>query len=545
MNCFSELDGSIYADGEVPAEERRRMEAHLVVCPRCRMLVDSLRKEAHLLADILQTTPAEGFETATGLRSALGLLWAFLGMVGVALSVVMVLTWAGREFLGSTSLFNPFNRTMFMTIFVNAALYISEEGATMFYSLVTTLSAVMVGLLLVVGLRFLLRRQTMAMGLLAALGLAFFLASAAPASAIEKRHGTVITVPAGQTVDDSLLITGQSVSIDGTVNGNVYMWCHRAVIRGNIKGDLFTGNQSLEIDGTVEGNVYTYSQNVVVRGHVTRGLHAFAANIEVDKDGQVGNDTEAFSGDVRLDGTVGRDLDVKVGTLEIGGHVGRNVRVRAGDSITILAPARIDGNLDASVKNTDHVHVEPGAAVAGKRHVQLTEKEPSRYSQRRFYVWQAVRLGAALLTGFVLFLLFPTLFAGRIESALGALTAAGIGLVLLIVPPIAAILAGITLVGLPLGLIALMTWIAGLYLAKVFVAVAIGQMLVPPGADSKRQNASFAIALLLGLAIVFVAINLPYVGWLTKFLVLIMGLDLLGRQVLVAWRHTHGGMASK
>jgi len=543
MDCFSELKYSIYVDGELPADERSQVDEHLLVCPRCRALVAALRKEVSLLSEVLQTTRAEALETANGLRSALGILGAFSGMVAVAMGVVMVLTWAGRQFLGSTPLFNPLNRTAIITVFVDAALYLANQGASMLYSIVTTLSALSLGFLVLVAVRFALRRNSLSMGLLAGLGLTFLLGAPAPASAMEKRGGTVVTVPEGQTIDDSLAIAGQSVSINGTVNGNVYMWCQRAVIRGDVKGDVFSGSQSLEIDGAVEGNVYSYSQNVVVRGHVMRGLHAFAADLEVDKNGQVGSDTEAFSGDVRFDGTLGRDLEVTGGTLEIGGHVARNVHVKASDSITVFAPARIDGNLEASVNKAVDVHIEPGAAVTGKTNVHLTEKAPSRYSQPRFYVWQAVRLGAALLTGFILFLLFPTLFAGRIESALGTLAAVGIGLVLLIVPPIAAILAGITLVGLPLGLIDLMAWIAAIYLAKVFVAAAIGQMLVPPGADPKRQNGYFAVALLLGLVIVFVAINLPYIAWLTKFLVLLLGLDLLGRQALVAWRRTHGGMA--
>ena len=453
MDCFSELKYSIYVDGELPADERCQVDEHLLVCPRCRALVAAFRRESSLLRDVLQTTPTEALETATGVRSALGILGAFSGMVAVAVGVVMALTWAGREFLGSTPLFNPLNRTAIITVFVDAALYLANQGASMLYSILTTLSVLMLGFVALVAVRFALRRNSLSMGLLAGLGLTFLLGSPAPAAAMERRGGTVVNIPAGQTIDDSLLVAGQSVSIDGTVNGNVYTWCQRVVVRGDIKGDLFTGNQSLEIDGTVEGNVYTYGQNVVVRGHVTRGLHMFGGDLEVEKDGQVGGDTEAFSGDVRFDGAAGRDLDVMVGTLEIGGRVGRNVHVRAGDSITVLAPARIDGNLEASVKNTDHVHIEPGAAVAGKTIVHLTEKEPSRYSQPRFYLWQVVRLGAALLTGFILFLLFPTLFAGRIESALGTLTAVGIGFVLLIVPPIAAIIAGITLVGLPLGLL--------------------------------------------------------------------------------------------
>jgi len=539
MDCFSELHYSIYVDGELPADERSQVDEHLLVCPRCRALVAALRRESSLLTDVLQATPAEAFDAATGIGSALGILGAFSGMVAVAVGVVMALTWAGREFLGSTPLFNPLNRTAIITVFVDAALYLANQGASMLYSIVTTLSALTLGFLALVAVRFALRRNSLSMGLLAGLGLTFLLGSPTPAVAIEKRGGTVVTVPAGQTIDDSLLATGQSVSINGTVNGNAYIWCQRVVVRGDIKGDLFTGNQSLEITGTVEGNVYTYGQNVVVRGHVMRGLHMVGATLDVDKEGQVDSDTLAYSGDVRFDGTAGRDLDVGVGTLEIGGHVGRNVHVRAGDSITVFAPARIDGSLEASVNNAVDVHVEPGAAVAGKTVVHLTEKARSRYSQPRFYLWQAVWLGAALLTGFILFLLFPTLFAGRIESALGTLAGIGIGLVLLIVPPVAAIIAGITLVGLPLGLIGLMAWIAALYLAKVFVAAVIGQMLVTPGADPKRQSGYFAIALLLGLAIVFVAINLPYIGGWTKFLVLLLGLDLLGRQVLVTWRRGH------
>jgi cytoskeletal protein CcmA (bactofilin family) len=543
MDCFSELTYSIYVDGELPADERSQVDEHLLVCPRCRALVLALRREASLLTGVLQTTSAESLETATGLHSALGILGAFSGMVAVAVVVVMVLTWVGREFLGSTPLYNPINRTAIIAAFVDAALYLANQGASMLYSIVTTLSVLTLAFLVLVAVRFALRRNALSMGLLAGLGLTFLLGSPSSAAAIERRTGTVVTIPEGQTVEDSLFVAGQSVSVNGTVNGNAYMWGQRIVVRGDIKGDLFTGNQSLEIDGTVEGNVYSYGNTVVVRGHVMRGLHIFAADLEVYKDGQVGSDAVAFAGDVRFDGTAGRDLDVRVGTLEMAGHVGRNVHARAGDRITVFAPARIDGNLEASVNNATDVHIEPGAAVSGKKDVHLTVKEPSRYSQPRFYLWQAVRLGAALLTGFILFLLFPTLFAGRIESALGTLTGVGIGFVLLIVPPIAAVALGITLVGLPLGLVSLMAWIVGLYLAKVFVAATIGQMLVPPGADPERQNASFALALLLGLAIVFVAINLPYIAWLTKFLVLLLGLHLLGRQVLATWRRAYGGRA--
>jgi cytoskeletal protein CcmA (bactofilin family) len=411
---------------------------------------------------------------------------------------------------------------------VSAALYMSEEGASMFYSLVTTLSAVMLGVLLVLGIRFLLRRQTLSMGLLAGLGLALFLGSAAPAKAIERRGGTVITVPAGQTIDDSLVAAGQFINIDGTVNGNVYLSSQHTIIRGDIKGDVFSFSQSLDINGTVEGNVYAYSDAITVRGHITRGLHVFGGTLDLQKGGQVSDDAMGFCGTFRLDGTVGRDVNAMVGTAELTGEVGRNVNLRT-DNLAVLAPAHINGDLKAGLKDISHARVEPGAIITGKTDVYLRKQGPTRYAQPRFYFWQAVRLGGALLTGFVLFLLFPVLFGGRLETARATLVALGVGFLVFVATPIAAVIAGITLVGLPLGILGLLTWIASLYLAKVFVGAALGQMLLGPGDGGK---ASFAAALLLGLFILYVAMNLPYVGGVLTFLVLLLGPGLVARQLL-------------
>ena len=53
MSCFPELTYSIYADDELTADERRNVDAHLVGCRSCRVLVSSLRDEASLVSDAL------------------------------------------------------------------------------------------------------------------------------------------------------------------------------------------------------------------------------------------------------------------------------------------------------------------------------------------------------------------------------------------------------------------------------------------------------------------------------------------------------------
>ena len=53
MTCLSELTCSMYADGELSAEETRDAERHLAECPQCRTLVAALRGENQILASAL------------------------------------------------------------------------------------------------------------------------------------------------------------------------------------------------------------------------------------------------------------------------------------------------------------------------------------------------------------------------------------------------------------------------------------------------------------------------------------------------------------
>jgi hypothetical protein len=89
-------------------------------------------------------------------------------------------------------------------------------------------------------------------------------------------------------------------------------------------------------------------------------------------------------------------------------------------------------------------------------------------------------------------------------------------------------LRAVAIIGLPLGLISLGLWLLGLYLAKIFVAAWVGQGLKEAPAGKAGQ---FVLALLLGLVIVFVAVNLPYVGALLRFLIWLMGLGVLFSRV--------------
>ncbi len=529
MSCFSELTYSIYADGELSTEEAHRVEAHLAVCSRCQALLVGLRTENRLLTEVLQRTEEDPFAVASSPRVVVGMVLGFLSMLAVALAFVMAVTWLAKLFPSAADWLSPFNRTVLLNLFFSAILYLAEEGAAMLHSILTTLSALMLGLLVVGCVRLLVRRRSAPVALLAGLVLAF--TSTPSGSALERRKGATVTVPSSQTVDTTLLANAETTNIDGTVNGDLIAFSRRVVIKGSVKGDVLCFCQTVDMDGTVGGNIYGFVQSLSVRGSVARSVYAWVQSFQLDPAGRVDADVVAGGAEVSLQGTVGRDVTFGGGSAELRGKIGRDLQAYT-DNLTVAAPARVGGNLTAHVHKKEHVQIDPGASVTGKTEIRLREKSPSRYAKPSFYFWQGIQLIAALLIGLVLFWLFPAPFRARLDKAGPALRAVGVGFLILVATPVAAIIAGITLIGLPIALMGLATWLAGLYLSKVFVAALVGQAMMGPPVGQPRR---FALALLLGLLIVYVAINLPYLGGWVSFLVILLGLGVAFTQVRSHW----------
>jgi hypothetical protein len=138
-------------------------------------------------------------------------------------------------------------------------------------------------------------------------------------------------------------------------------------------------------------------------------------------------------------------------------------------------------------------------------------------------VWKAIWLAAAFLVGFALHALLPGLFPARVPRGGALLRAAGLGFAALVVVPAAALLLMVTLIGLPAGLLVLGLWLAALYLAQILVATVVGRGLLQ---KADAPPAPIAPVLLVGLVFVVVAVNLPYVGGLLRFAVLVLGLGL-------------------
>jgi hypothetical protein len=170
--------------------------------------------------------------------------------------------------------------------------------------------------------------------------------------------------------------------------------------------------------------------------------------------------------------------------------------------------------------------------VGGLVDRQLVEREQrrNRYATVGFYVRQIVRLGAAFVTGLLLFWLFPALRTLVLPDLGAALRSAGIGLAATVTLPVLAVLLCVTVVGIPLGIATFVLGALGLYFAKTVVAQLVGRRLF----RSPVGEPHYAATLLAGLTIVIIAINVPFVGGIVNAVATLLGFGMI---VTVIYAH--------
>ena len=159
----------------------------------------------------------------------------------------------------------------------------------------------------------------------------------------------------------------------------------------------------------------------------------------------------------------------------------------------------------------------------------------SRYRDGRFYTWLAISFVASFLMGLLLHALLPGAFAAQLETGRAFGTALGLGFAFAVLCPLALLLLALTVVGIPLALIGFAAWAVALYLGAVVVAALVGRSLVGSRSDGPRE---FGIALALGLVVVFLLRNLPFVGDAAGWVIALVGVGLLLGQLQELWRRS-------
>jgi hypothetical protein len=159
-------------------------------------------------------------------------------------------------------------------------------------------------------------------------------------------------IEAGETVNDDIILSadvvvmdgkvegmliamGNDVTINGTVNGDVFISGANATVTENavINGNLFFGGQALKMNGKLDGSMFVGGSTCVVEAKTSIKRNLYFGGFSLTTVGGSKIEKDLFVGGYQavLRGDVGRDVKMGGAALQLDGKVGRDVIADVGE----------------------------------------------------------------------------------------------------------------------------------------------------------------------------------------------------------------------
>ena len=389
-------------------------------------------------------------------------------------------------------------------------------------SLMGFLAVATLGAVLIWFLRRHFSRNTTTYAVVMGVAILCALTLAPTAGATEVEHGDPnYTLPAGQEVKTDLVVFASRTRIDGDVDGDLIVWSQNVLVNGHVKGDVIVFAQHVRIDGAVDGNVRAACQVLTLNGSVSRNLMSWSQSAELDETSKVGGSVTIGGSNLELNGQTGGDVLSFGAETEINGTLGRDVDIH-GARLKIGPNGEIRGK--TTFVGVREPEVSSSAKLASAIVSEIQHRGPD-YASPGYYWHQTLFWGAKFLLGLVLLLAAPAFFFDAENASRKFGSAFGTGCLVMIAVPIAAIIAGITIVGLGVGIVLILLYIVAIYAAQIFVGAWLGEKIL--GAKVGVGAAIARLALGLGIIHAVRMIPIPFEGPILGFVVTVWGLGAL------------------
>ena len=311
-----------------------------------------------------------------------------------------------------------------------------------------------------------------------------------------------------EILHEDLFVSGNTVVINGIVDGDVYIAADNISITGTISEDVYVAAETVNLTGSVYGDLVSFGSTVNVIGSVGKSAYLIGGN--VSSTGSVVDDLIAIGGVVNTEGYVDEDL------------------IALGGDITVSSTVKEDLiAFGAGLSLSD-------ATVSGK-----TYKEEGNFQTEDFNFvfnpdvsWSTI-LSTTLITavstyliGTLLIYLMPvkTLNIVKLSTNTGEdfIKSFATGFVILFIAsaPLLLLLS-FTIIGIPLAgiLFTLLTFLV-LY-ARLWVEIGIGKLVLTSIGEKKF---SFYTALLIGRCVSILINLIPIVGTIYTMVITLVGL---------------------
>lgn len=303
------------------------------------------------------------------------------------------------------------------------------------------------------------------------------------------------------------------VNFDGTALEDYFAVANDVDLSGSFQDDLWAAGRNVRFSGSVDSNLRLYSLEVLtVEGPIGGNLRAITStgNLLLGADTAVGGDARLFSGKrVTVKGRIERDLSIQASEAVIEAEILGDLILRAG-KIQLLPGTRIHGDLIHY--STQSLPLPQGVEVLGERR-QLPPAPSEIETTLRQWKWglKAIQILTSLILGLLMLRILPRFTGQNVDLILHYRNPSlSIGIFSLVLFGFAGYFLLPSLIGTGVGIFLLLVTGLLFYLGKIFVAFAIGLALLRQKTDLSFGR--LALALILGLLVLYSSYTIPYIG---------------------------------
>jgi cytoskeletal protein CcmA (bactofilin family) len=286
---------------------------------------------------------------------------------------------------------------------------------------------------------------------------------------------------------------------------------------------IFAGGDT-DITTPVDGNLYVAGGQITVDTTVSGKARIAGGHIEIAPGAKLANGLSAAGGRIVVRGNVSGDMRVAGGHVTLDGPVSGDATVAAG-TLDLGPNARIDGKL---IYRGESIDRDPAAIVAGGVVQRAARNHSWDGGMARSITGAVWTLGLMLLAAIIAGALPGPTRRMQEELRTRPWLASLLGIVALICIPVAAVLVMITIIGIPIGLLAILGYVALIVVGYVSTAVVVSGLLLDRYKSDVAARTAWRVgAAVLAMLVVSSLAHMPLVGKFVGLVALVVGVGVI------------------
>ena len=319
---------------------------------------------------------------------------------------------------------------------------------------------------------------------------------------------------------EDIYLTGDEVTIDYMVDGNLFVFANTVNINSYIGGDAFIVANTINVneDGYIFSNLFALGKDITISGRIY-DLYACSNNITIN--GYIYRDIRTITDNLNISGIIGRNVYTKSNAINI------QTTSSEGEQSQVTSQGLINGNLNYTSSNELSI---PEGTVTGS--VNYTEEKSSNSASVQTYILSLGRFIVTVVLVWLICLWLAPKFLKNTSTIISKkfLPTLGYG----ILTPILAVIAFALLI-----LLGITSTIATIGLAILFIGIALAPSIFAITINNlicnklkiEKNSVIFGI-LIITSAILWAICIIPVVGSFVSIAISMLGLGIIIKGIL-------------